>query len=126
MGQHVAQFSSFMNRSRSFRRAMAPDPARKRELPEELLQALDVQTFLRINLRICTFKICRTKNAWRPVPRTSKKNHVEVVLLDEPVQMNVHERESGARSPVAEQPVLDVLRPQRFQEQRVLLQVDHA
>ena len=60
------------------------------------------------------------------MPWASEIDHVEVVLLNEPVQMNVDEREARARSPVAEQTILDVLGSQRFLQQRILLQVDHS
>ncbi len=40
--------------------------------------------------------------------------------------MDINKGEPGTRSPVAEQTVLDVLRLQRFGEQRILAQVDHS
>ena len=40
--------------------------------------------------------------------------------------MDVDEAQTGRGAPVAEQPRLDVLRPQRLAQQRVLLQVDLA
>ena len=40
--------------------------------------------------------------------------------------MNVDKRQAGARSPVSEQTVLDVLRLERLLQQRIVLQIDHA
>ena len=48
------------------------------------------------------------------VAGTGQKDHVQVVLLDHPVEMDVDKRQAGTRSPVAEQPALDMLGPQGF------------
>ena len=48
------------------------------------------------------------------MPRPGDVDHVEIVLLDEPVQMRVDEVQSGRGSPVPEQPRLDVLLCQRL------------
>src|SRR6516164_9813421 len=58
--------------------------------------------------------------------RSGDKDHVEIVLLNDPAQMHIDERQSRARSPVPKKPVLNVLRPQGLHKQRILLQVDHA
>src|ERR1043165_4652080 len=55
-----------------------------------------------------------------------KEDHVEVILLDQSVEMNVDKGQSGTRSPMAEQAGLDVLSPQRFLEQRIVQKIDHA
>ena len=61
----------------------------------------------------------------RAMPGAGHEDHVLVELLDEPVQVDVDECEAGARSPVTEQAVLDVLRLERLLQQRVVLQIDH-
>src|SRR5215469_4720212 len=58
--------------------------------------------------------------------RTGEKNHVELILLDEPVEVNVDKGKSGTRSPMPKQTILDLLRLQRLAEQWILLQVDHS
>src|SRR3954471_22870044 len=60
------------------------------------------------------------------MPWPCEKNHVEIVFLDLPVQMNVDERQSRTRSPMPEQPVLEVFRPQWLGEQWIMLQINHA
>lgn len=55
-----------------------------------------------------------------------EEDHVEVILLDHAAEVQVHEGETGARSPVAKLAVLDVLGAQRLGQQRVLAKVDHA
>ena len=46
-------------------------------------------------------------------------------FLDQPIQVDVNERQTGARSPMSEQPVLDVLRLKGLFEQWVFLEIDH-
>ena len=53
-------------------------------------------------------------------------DRVEVARLDDAVQVRVDEVQPGRRAPVAEQPRLDVLEPQRLAQQRVVEQVDLA
>ena len=57
--------------------------------------------------------------------RSGHEDHVLVVFLDQPVQVNVDERQAGARSPVSEQTVLDVLGLERLLQQRVVDEIDH-
>ena len=57
--------------------------------------------------------------------RTSEEDCIQVVLVDQPIEVNVREAQSGARPPVAEETLLDVLVLQRFTQQRIAPQVDH-
>jgi hypothetical protein len=67
--EHIAELSTFMDRSRRFGSAVTSDPARKRKLFEELPQAIDVLTFIRINLGVGFFEIRWTDNPWCAVSR---------------------------------------------------------
>jgi hypothetical protein len=58
------------------------------------------------------------------VARADDEDRVEVVSSDRAVEVDVDEVEPGSRAPVAEQPRLDVLEPQRLAQQRVVQQVD--
>ena len=60
------------------------------------------------------------------MPRPRDVNHVQVILLDQPVQMHPRKRLPRVRTPVPQQPVLDVLRLQRLPQQRILPQIKHA
>ena len=53
-------------------------------------------------------------------------DHVEVMLPDQPVQVNVDEIQAWRRSPVAEKPRLDVILCERLLEQRVVVEIDLA
>src|SRR4051812_18866469 len=57
---------------------------------------------------------------------SSQENHIQVIFFDQPIQVNVCERESRARAPVSEEPVLNVFRFERFFQQRIVLQINHA
>jgi hypothetical protein len=58
------------------------------------------------------------------VARAGQIDHIGIVLLDQPVQVDINQTEARRRTPVAKQPRLDVLLPQRLTQQRVLLQVN--
>jgi hypothetical protein len=60
------------------------------------------------------------------VTRPGHEDHVEIVALDDAIQVRPHERQRRARTPVTEQPILDVLDLQRLLEQRVVAQIDHS
>ena len=60
------------------------------------------------------------------VPGAGDVDHVEVVLLDDPVQVRVDEVLPGRRAPVAEQHVLHVRERQRPLQQRIVVEIDLA
>src|ERR1700752_1607543 len=126
MRQHIAELSAFVNRSRRLRRTVTPDAAGKGKLPEELPQPLDVLALFRIDLGVGSFEVSWTENARRAMPRTGQEDHVEIVLLDEPAQVNIYKRQPWAGSPVSQQTTLDMFRAQRFRQQRIIQQIDHA
>ena len=86
MRERVAEFSAFMDRTRGLGSAVAADPARERELFEELTQAIDILTLLQIDLGVGALKVRLAKNTRCAVPRAGQKDHVEVILLDQAVQ----------------------------------------
>ena len=49
-----------------------------------------------------------------------------VILLDDPIEMNVDEVLARRRSPVAQQPGLDVLELERFGQEGVVVEIDLA
>ena len=87
--KHVAEFASFMDRARRFGRAVTADAAGKGKLLEELPQSLGVFALVGINLRVGSLQVDRTENARSAMPRSGQKDHIEVVFLNQPVQVNV-------------------------------------
>ena len=124
--EHVAQFTAFVDRAGRFGSAVTADAAGKRELLEELAQPSLVFALVRVDLGVGALEIDRRQNSRRTVPGSGQEDHVQVEFLDQAVQVNIGERQAGARSPVSEQPVLDVLGLEGFFQQRIVLQIDHA
>ena len=103
---------------------MAGDAPGKRELREEAFHALFVLGNVRIHLAIRALQVDVGDDGRAAVPRTDDKHHVQVLLLDDPIQMHVDEIQARRRPPVAEQARLDVLGLKRLPEQRVVKQIN--
>src|SRR5262249_55762062 len=91
---------------------------------EEPLHALLVLRDARVDLAVGAFEIGVGDDAGATVAGAGDVNRVEVVLLDDPVEVDVNEVEAGRGPPVAEQPRLDVLLGQRLLQERVVVEVD--
>ena len=122
----VSQLTPLVNRAGSLRGHVARNAAGKRELGEEALHALLVLGDARIDLAVRRLEVGVRDQPGPPMPGPGDVDHVEVVLLDHPVQVGVDEVQSGRGPPVAEEPRLDVLLGQRLLEQRVVVEVDLA
>ena len=124
--QSVAKLATFVNRARRFRRHMTWDPAWERELGEESLHPLLVLRDVRIDFAISALKICICDYTGAAMPWAGNIDHIQVVIPDQPIQMNVDEVQAGGGSPMAEQPGLDVLFGQGLLQKRVVIEVDLA
>ena len=122
----VAEFAAFVDRAGRLRRDVRSDLSGEGELLEELPQAFRVLALVRIHLRVRALEVRGPEHPRRAVARAGHEDHVQVVLDDHPVQMRPHERQRRARAPVSQEPELDVFDRQRFPEQRVVAQIDHA
>src|SRR5215831_490214 len=98
-----------MDRTGCFWCAMAPHAAWKGKLLKKLPQAFFVLTLVGIDFRVGTFQIHRRQNTWSAVARSGQKDHVQIVLFDKAVQMDVDERQPGTGTPVSQKPIFDVL-----------------
>ena len=126
MAERVAQLAALVDRARALRRCVAGDAAGKRKLKKELPKPGLVLADVRIDLAVCALEI-RIAHDRRPaVPGAGDVDHVEVVLLDDPIQVHVDEVLSGGRSPVPQQHVLHIRERQRPLEQRVIVEIDLA
>src|SRR5207248_2555131 len=85
------------------------NPTRKRKLLEELLHPRDIFALIRIHLRINALQITIRKRSRSPMPRPRNINHVQVILLDQPIQMHPDKRLPRIRPPMPQQPILDVI-----------------
>src|SRR5262249_13841808 len=125
MRDAVTQLASLMDGARGFGRAVAAYATGKGEFLEELPHPLFVLALVRVNLGIGALQVGGPQYARRAVAGAGQKDRVEVVLVDEAVEVNVNEAQTGTRSPVSQQAMLDVLYRQRLAEQRIVLQINH-
>ena len=65
-------------------------------------------------------------NAGPAMPRAGDIEHIQIILLDDAIEMDVNEIEAGRRPPVSQQPRLDVLNRERYLEQRIVVQINLA
>src|SRR5262245_10740033 len=114
MRERVAEFATFVNGARGFRRDVARNPARKRELLEKTLKTSLSLRNLTIDLAVSSLKVRVGHERGAAMTWSCNVNHVQIVLLNQAVQMNVDEIESGRRSPVTEQARFDVFQAERL------------
>ena len=81
---------------------------------------------VRVELAVGPFQVRVGHDARAAVAGAGDVDHVQVVLLDDPVQVDVDEVQPRRGAPVAQQPRLDVLGLQRLLQQRVVVEVDLA
>ena len=58
---------------------------------------------------------------WTAVTGTDDVDHVEIVLFDQPVEVDIEKVQPRRGAPMSEQPGLDMLRSERGFQQRVVL-----
>ena len=80
---------------------MAWNATREGELSEEPFHALFVGCDIRIHLAIGSLEIRIRDQPRASVPRTRDIDHVLVVFLDQPVQVDIDEVQPRCRSPMA-------------------------
>src|SRR6185437_8914964 len=76
---------------RSRRRDVTGDPPGKRELGEELPETGFVLADVRIDLAVGALKVGMAHERRAAVTGTSDIEHIQVILLDDPVQVNINE-----------------------------------
>ena len=124
--QRVAQLAALVDGAGRLRGDVAGDAAGERELREEPLHARLVLADVGINLAVGSLQVGVGHQRRPAVPGAGDVEHVQVVFLDDPVQMDVEEVLARRGSPVTEQARLDVLELQRLLEERVVHQIDLA
>jgi len=120
----IAELAALVDGARRLRRNVARNAAGERELGEEALHPLLVLRHVGIDLAVGALQIGVGDQRRAAMARAGDVDHVEVVLLDQPVEMNVDEVEAGRRAPVAKQARLDMLLGQRRLQKRIVEQID--
>ena len=91
---------------------------------KQAFHALFIRRNAWVHLTIGPFEVGVRDESGTTVSGAGDVDHVEVVLFDQPVQVNVDEVQTRCRSPVAEQARFDVLLCERLLQQRVVIEVD--
>jgi hypothetical protein len=126
MRNAVAELAALVDAARRFGSGMAADAAGEGKLLEEALHPRQVFALFRIDFGVCAFEIGLRKYGRRSVAGAADKDRIQVVLFNQPIEVDVSERLPGIRTPVAEQPRLEVLQSRRLAEQRIVLEVHHT
>ena len=108
MAERIAQFAAFVNRPRRRRRHMAGNPAGERELREQLFHPGLVLGDVRIDFAPGAFEVNIAHNRRTAVTGTGDIEHIQVILLDDPVQMHIDEILARRRAPVSDHQRLHV------------------
>ncbi len=124
VAERIAQLAALMDRAGALRRGVTGNSAGEGELQEEFPQPGLVLADIWINLAVGAFEIGVCHDGRPAVPGTGDVNHVEVVLLDDPVQVRVNEVLAGRGAPVSQQHVLHVRERQWPLQQRVVVKID--
>ena len=108
MAERIAQFTTLMDRSGTFRRGMAGYATGKRKLQKQLPQSGLVLADVGIDFTVRAFKIGIGDHGRAAVTRAGHVNHVEVVFFDDPVQMRINKILARGRAPMAQQHMFDI------------------
>ncbi len=122
--ERVPQLAALVDGSGRLRCHVTGDAAGEGELAEQPPHALHVLRHVRIPLGVRPLQPRVRHRRGPAVAGARDVDHVLVPFADHPVEVGEAEVQAGRRAPVAEQARLDVLRPQRLGEQRVVQQVD--
>src|SRR3984957_12669637 len=126
MHQRVAELAALVDGARCFRCGMAWNPAGKRELAKQLVQAISVAANIGIDFTVSTLKIGIRHHPRPAVSGTADVKDVEVTRADGAVEMRVDEIQSWRCAPVPKQPRFDMFRPQGFTQQGIVEQINLA
>ena len=126
VAERVAELPALVDRSRTLRGGMTGNSARKRELRKELLESGLIAADVGIDFAVGPFEIRVTHDCRTAVAGAGDIDHVEVIFLDDPIQMDVNEVLTGCRTPMPEQHRLHVRKCQRLFQQRIVVQINLA
>jgi len=83
-----------MNGARSFRRYVAGNSVGPGELAKQPLQSIAAALDCRITLGVRSFEIAVRHDARSAMARTDHVDHVQIIVLDQPVEMDIEEIQS--------------------------------
>ena len=117
VGQGVAQLTALMDGAGGLRGHLAGDAAGEGELLEELLQALFILADVGVDLAVRPLQIGLGDHGVAAVAGTGEVDHVQVVLVDDPVEVCIDEVLTRDSAPVTNDLFLDLGRFERLFQQ---------
>src|SRR5215472_15474275 len=103
---------------------MARNAAGKRELFEQPPHSLAILGDVREEFAVGSLKVGVGNHSRSTVSRAAYVNHVEPILPDDPVAVDINEIQARRCTPMTEQTGLDVIDAQRIGEQRIVIEID--
>ena len=113
-----------MDRAGGLGSSVAGNPARERELPEELAETRLVAADVRIDLAVGAFQIRVRHESWSTVARSCDIHDVQIVFVNGTVQVDIDEVQPRRRTPVAEQARLDMGQRERLLQQGIVVEIN--
>ena len=99
VAEGVAELAALVDAARRLGRDVAGDAAREAELLEQLLHPLRVLADVRIDLAVGAFEIGVGHQRRAAVPRADDVDHVQVIALDDPVEVDAEHVQARATCP---------------------------
>ena len=84
------------------------------------MQSIPIALDRRIAFGVRAFEIGHRHDARATMTRTDDVHHVQIVLFDQPVEVDIEKVQSRRRAPMAKQTRLDMFEPERGFQQRIV------
>ena len=124
VAERIAELAALVDRAGGCRRDVARNAAGERELGEELLHPRLVPADVGVYLAVAPFEIGVRHQRRAAMAGSGDIEHVEIVRLDDPVQVDVDEVLAWRRAPMPDNERLDVRQRQRLTEERIVVKID--
>src|ERR1700730_9359907 len=102
MCQRITEFATFMDRAGRLRGDVAGNPVRPGKLAKQPLQSVSAALDRRIALGVRPFEIAVRHDTRTAVAGTDDVDHIQVIVLDQPVEVDIEEIQAGCGSPMTE------------------------
>ena len=124
VAQRISEFAALVDGTGRRGRDVARNAARKGELFEKPFHPGFVLADVRIDLAVAALEIGVGDQGRTAMAGPGDVDHVEIILLDDPVQVDIDEVLAWRRAPVSDHQRLHVRERQRLAQQRVCVEVD--
>src|ERR1700689_44455 len=99
---------------------MTGNSVRPGELTKQPLQSIPIAFDRGIAFSVRSFEIGHRHDPRAAMSGTDDVHHVQVVLFDQPVEVDIEKVQSRRRAPMAEEARLNMFQSQRYFEQRIV------